>query len=74
MIDESMKKRGLSNRKPISTNIQINLWHSLDGLAKKLKRNKTGLIDEAIVLLLKAYKEPLSNDQKLIIEHLENDD
>jgi len=72
-MDEAMKKRGLINRKPISTNIQLDLWHALDGLAKKLKRNKSGLFDEAIVLLLQAYKEPLTDSQKAIIAHLIND-
>ncbi|GIN87587.1 hypothetical protein J6TS2_39730 [Heyndrickxia sporothermodurans] len=51
-----MDKRGLKNRKPISNAIDINLSEQLDELAKNTKIPKSKLLDEAIELLLKQYK------------------
>lgn len=73
MRDETMRKRGLANRRPISSNIQIDILYKFEDLAKTLKRNKTRLLDEAIVLLLKAYGCTLTDEQLELISHLNQD-
>lgn len=73
MRDETMRKRGLANRRPISSNIQIDILYKFEDLAKTLKRNKTRLLDEAIVLLLKAYGCTLTDEQLELISHLNRD-
>ena len=54
-----MKERGLKNRKPISNAIDTKLHKSFDNLSIKTKIPKSKLLDEAVELLLKKYKEPI---------------
>lgn len=70
MTDDVMKKRGLTTRKPLGNNLAADLWHALDNLAKKKKRNKSGFLDEAIVLLLQAYEMPIPKGKEELISHL----
>lgn len=70
MTDEVMKKRGLTKRKPLGSNVAVELWHALDELAKQKKRNKSGFLDEAIVLLLQAYKMPIPKGKEELVSHL----
>lgn len=59
MQDETMKKKNLTRRKPLSNSVKVELWHALDRLSKETKINKSILLDEAIELLLNKYGKPV---------------
>lgn len=61
--DDVMKKRGLKKRRPLATNLRIDLWHQLNELTKETKINKSILIDEAIELLLHKYKKKIYREE-----------
>jgi hypothetical protein len=66
MQDETMKKKNLRRRKPLSNSVKVELWHELHKLSDETKINKSILLDEAIELLLRKYERPIpgENDEK----------
>lgn len=63
MQDETMKKRNLTRRKPLSNSVRVELWHVLDQLAKETRINKSVLLDESIELLLKKYGKSIPESE-----------
>lgn len=51
------KDRGLRNRKTLSNAIQTEIWMALDELSRTTRINKSRLLDEAIVELLKKHNK-----------------
>jgi len=52
-----MSDRGLKNRTPISSTIEIRLYEQLDKLTQQTRIPKSKLLDEAIQDLLKKYNK-----------------
>jgi predicted DNA-binding protein len=55
--------KGLVNRKPVNNSLDLKLWERLDDLASRTGLNKSTLLDEAIILLLKKYESFPSREQ-----------
>lgn len=49
--------RGLKNRKPLSTAIDVELFEKLDKLSEKSRVPKSKLLDEAIYDLIKKHEQ-----------------
>lgn len=64
MQDETMKKKNLKRRKPLSNSVRVELWHALDQLSGETRINKSVLLDESIELLLKKYGKQITGGEK----------